>query len=221
MKEMKISIWLFGVLSLLAQNGSCQTLREWIHQKKVQKEYLTQQLTAQRAYLDLLEDGSRLLRTGWGNIQGSRSRELDLHGLFFSSRRIVRRGLREHPLVPEILGMHYSILLHYRQVNGLFRSTDRFSAQEQHLMDRSYSGILAICGGILEDLGSLLVNDRLQLDDFQRLYRIRGIYDQMLELLATSRGWLDDSYTTSRIRERMRSEVSSGQQLFGTIKPEK
>lgn len=88
-------------------------------------------------------------------------------------------------------------------------------------MDRAYSGILAKCDGVLEDLGALLVNDRLQMDDFQRMYRIRGIYDQMLELLATSKGWLDDSYTTSRIRERMRSEVSSGQQLFGPIKSEK
>lgn len=221
MKETKISIWLLGVLSLLAQNGSCQTLREWIHQKKVQKEYLTQQLAGQRFYLDLLEDGTRLLGTGWGNILGSRRRELDLHRLFFSSLGIVSRGLRENPMVQEILGMHYSILLHYRQLHGLLRSTDRFSAQEENLMNRAYSGLLQKCYGVLEDLGGLLGDNQLQMNDFQRLYRIRGIYDEMLELFANSKGWLDDSFTTSRVRERIHSEVSSGQQLFGPKKSEK
>lgn len=215
MKVIKIAMSMLAMLFLLANSGQCQALREWVHQKKTQKQYLVEQIAAQQAYLDLLGEGTRVIRAGWGAIQLFKTGEIDLHALFLGSLDRVSPHLRGNTLITEILSMQYIIIEHHGMVGNLLRSSDWLPGPESRSVARAYSGLLLDCAGLIEHLADLLGNDRLQMDDFQRMDRIQKLHGQMKGLFALSKGWLDDSLAITGIRKSLRTDLSSSYNIFG------
>ncbi|OYD41824.1 hypothetical protein [Sphingobacterium cellulitidis] len=202
MKAKLISQFIFCFVFQLPQAGQCQIVKEWIRQKKTQKEYQIQQIAAQSVYLNLVDEGKDLLQSGLGSIQEAKKDVFSLHQLFFKSMGIVNPHLKGDPIVSMILDMQANVVKHCIYAKELLKSTDKLPDKEgQYIKDIS-SNILVVSVELLEGLTYIMKNDEVQLDDGQRLQRLLVLHKEMVELLAVSKRLIEDSFQISIFRKR-------------------
>ena len=215
MKVRKITGLLCVLTAVTVMDGQSQTLREWVRQKATQKRYLVQQIAAQRVYLKLVKDGVKFARSGWGKIQGNKGAEVDLHSRFFNSLGTVSPQVKGYPKIMEVLAMQADVLGHYAEFRSRIRLHGFPSIQGRKILESVYPALLSRCNGLLTDLGAVLREGHLKMDDGQRILAIEEIGGEMYGLLLFSKGILDGSLTLSLLIKQFGSDLQKAEVIFG------
>lgn len=192
-----------------------QSLKEWIRQKKTQKQYLIQQIAAQQVYLNLLKEGASITRSGWGMIQGFKHGELDLHALFLGSLKRASPQVRQYGRILEIMAMQTELANRYRSVRSLFAIRDGISYQDPKFVEMVFAKGLKRAVELIEETIDLIGGESLELSDSQRIQRIDRIYVQMQDLILFSQVLLKDSYSLVKTKEKLQSDVRTGRWISG------
>ncbi|WP_156305628.1 hypothetical protein [Sphingobacterium endophyticum] len=214
MKVRKITGLLCILTAIAVTDGQSQTLREWVRQKATQKRYLVQHIAAQRVYLKLVKDGVNFARSGWGKIQGKKGAEVDLHNRFFNSLCTVSPQVKGYPKIMGILAMQADILAHYAEFRSRTRLHGLTSIQGRKTLESVYPVLLGRCNGLLNDLGAVLREGHLKMDDGQRILAIEEIGGEMYGLLLFSKGILDGSLTLSLLIKQFGSDLQKAEVIF-------
>ncbi|WP_392470268.1 hypothetical protein ACF3OC_17980 [Sphingobacterium cellulitidis] len=207
MKAIQVSLFILCFAFLVPEAGQCQIVKEWIRQKRTYKEYQIQQIAAQSAYLNLVEEGKGLLQSRLGTIQEAKIDVFALHQLFFKSMGMVSPHLKGNPKVSMILDMQAITIKHCIYAKDLLKSADKLSDKEGQFIKDISSNILAVSVELLEGLTYIMKNDELQMDDGQRLQRLCVLHNKMVELLSVSKRLIEDSSLISIFRKREQRDL--------------
>lgn len=163
------------VLLLLGVTAQAQTFSEWFRQKSTQKKYLLQQIAALQVYSGYLQKGYSIAKGGLGSIGGYIGNEYGLHSGYYTHLEIVSVTIKNNPQVKEILRWQHDIL---KQVNQL-KNQDGLTTKEAKYVSRVSHALLSDCDAQLNDLQTVLADQKTKRSDEERIRQIARLHQAM------------------------------------------
>ncbi|ALL05619.1 hypothetical protein AQ505_09005 [Pedobacter sp. PACM 27299] len=160
-----------GVL-VFSFSAEGQTFAEFFKQKKTQKLYLLQQITALQLYAGYAKKGYEIVGSGLGVVQSFTGGEFSLHRAHISSLKQISPSVRAHVKTEEL--------------TALLRS-----------MDQAFDGIplgdlrvyvlgvkvqvMDQCRSDLDELLTIMISGKLEMSDDERIFRVQRIRQSLGE----------------------------------------
>ena len=193
-----------GLLLLFSIAAKAQTFGDWFDQKGTQKKYLLQQITALKAYATVLETGYRIAQNGLGSIGSSVKKEFDLHNRYYAGLKIVSPAVKNSSQVKDILQWQADI-------NTLF----------SRLPDEIYyetvkAAVLKDCKQQLTELQKLVSNNKVEMNDSERLKRINVIHAAMLSNYRFAIHFCNQAALIGQDKINEPKDIHSLKSLYGT-----
>jgi len=163
------------VTAALTHCAQAQSFAEWFSQKKTQKKYLLQQIAALQVYSRYLNKGYRIAKGGLGNIGGFIGNEYGLHSGYYSHLGKVSVPVKNNPQVNEILHWQQDIL---KQVSQL-RNQNGLTTNEAIYVRKVGNALLSDCDAQLNDLQTVLADQKATMSDEERIRQIARLYQAM------------------------------------------
>ena len=167
------------VIIFISANSHAQTLKEWLRQKKTQKEYLLTQIAANQLYFDLLKKGYRIVHTGIGVVGDLQRGEFHLHDRFFGSLIAVNPSVRRYARVPESLTLELQILSHCARLKQVLKNNTLLRTQERTYIDQVVGRVIKASEESFIGLLDLLEDGKMNLRDHERITRLQQIHKEL------------------------------------------
>ena len=167
------------LLLLTATLPRCQaqTWNEIFKQKKTQIKYLGQQIAALQVYLGYAKKGYQLAGSGLQVVRDITGGEFNLHNTFISDLKQVSPAIRGDARVAEIIALQVAIMKSFGSVKG----NGLLSADQLIYVAEVADGVISDCYHDLEELLLVITSGKLEMKDDERLVRLNGIYERMLD----------------------------------------
>lgn len=168
-------IWGFALSS-----ASCkaQTYNEIFRQKKTQEKYLLKQLAYLKLFADQAWKSYKLIGRGLETINDFTSGEFKLHEAFLSALSKVNSLVSKDFRVEEIIKFQLDI-------NSSFRALQKSSALAQAPNQDYYRAVqekvIDECNADLDELLGVVLSGDLEMNDAERLARLKKIFISMQE----------------------------------------
>lgn len=173
----RLKMLLLGfALIVLVNISNAQTYAEFFRQKKTQQKYLIEQLAALKVYADYLKKGYDIASTGLNTVKDFSKGEFNLHQTFISSLKTVSPVIKNNTKVAEIIVMQLEI----SRAFGII-STAHFGPATLGYINEVKSSLMEDCDTDLEELLLVVTSGRVEMKDDERLRRLDGIYERMLD----------------------------------------
>lgn len=185
------------VLVFMAPFSQAQTFAEFFKQKKTQKKYLLQQIAALEVYGGYLKKGYQIIDGGLSTIRDITSGEFKLHYAFISSLKQVSPTIRKDARIAEIISLQISIMKGF----GSIRGSDFLSAENLAYIALVADGIVSECYTDLEELLLVITSGKLEMKDDERLARLNGVYQRMLDKSAFTQDFVGNASLLIRQRQ--------------------
>jgi hypothetical protein len=194
-----------GVSGLYAQ-----TWGEWFKQKKTQKRYLLEQIAALEVYAGYLKKGYEIVDGGLSTVRDITGGEFSLHNAFISSLKQVSPAISRDARVAEIIALQIGILGSFSEVRG-----SGYLAAEDLAYIRLVQGAVTLeCFHNLEELLLVVTSGKLEMKDNERLQRLSGIYEQMLDKSAFVRDFCGNIFSLLRQRRSAEQEIGNLSRMY-------
>ena len=175
---MKTVLMIIGLL-VLSNLCEAQKVKEWLRQKKTQKQYLIEQIAQYKIYLELAKKGYRIAKEGLETIHDIKNGEFELHKNYMDSLRIVGAEVGKYKRI-EFTGALYS------RIKAVTASSENRLGQSEYISSEEfgyvrsvYSKLLADCERITNALKDVTEDGPLSMSDDERFNRIDLFYGQM------------------------------------------
>ncbi|MEO8172841.1 MAG: hypothetical protein ABI581_07150 [Sediminibacterium sp.] len=159
--------------------GHAQTWGEIFNQKKTQKKYLIEQISALQVYAGYLQKGYTIARDGIQTVQSIRKGDFNLHSNFFASLGLMNPRIRQYAKVADILLMQVNIAKQAAATIRQCRESNQLTHTEINYLQSVFNRLLEDCAQSLDELADVIGNNRLQMKDDERIKRIDAIYTEM------------------------------------------
>ena len=202
------------VLLVMSLGSYAQTWNEWFRQKKTQIQYLTQQVASLQMYAEYLKKGYQIAETGLQTVGNIRKGELNLHQTFISSLSKVNPAIGKDDRIAEIIALQLSISQQYHKCLNKAGNGEIMTPDELTYVRSVFTDLLENCGNDINDLLSIITDDRLTLSDDERLKRLEAIYQSMKEKHQFAESFCSEVSTLSASRQNAQREVNDTKALF-------
>jgi len=169
------SLLTFTILTAALSQAHAQTFAEWFSQKKTQKKYLLQQIAALQIYSGYLKTGYSIAKGGLGNIGTSITNEFKLHDDHYKSLQTVNTAIKNDPQVNAILRWQQDIL----NQSDAIKKQEGLSDPEKDYTNKVCGALLADCDARMNDLQTILSDNKTEMCDEERIRQIARIYVAM------------------------------------------
>jgi len=169
------------IIALLALSNLChaQWFKEWLRQKKTQKEYLIEQIAQYKIYLELLERGYSIAKEGLETIHDIKNGEFKLHKNYMDSLRIVGAEVGKYKKIEFTESLYSEIQTVIASSENRLRQSGYLNGEELGYVKSVYSRLLADCERITDALKDVTRDGPLSMSDDERFNRIDLLYGQM------------------------------------------
>jgi hypothetical protein len=171
------------VLILTSSIAQAQNWDELFRQKKTQKKYLLQQITALQVYSGYLKKGYDLVHSGLGEISWLTGLEYDLHQTFIRSLGSVSPFIRADPRAAEVLLMQHSIIQAFDALVRhplLWKEDMEYINTVRKKLDRE-------CSTDLQELLLVVSPGEVNMKDDERIKWLNRIHERMQDKLIFTR----------------------------------
>lgn len=170
------------IIGLLVFSNLCQAqkVKEWLRQKKTQKQYLIEQIAQYKIYLELLEKGYKIAKEGLTAIHDIKNGEFKLHKNYMDSLCIVGAEVGKYKRIELIQALHSQIKAVTASSENKLRQSGYLNGEELVYVKGVYSRLLADCERIADALKDVTEDGPLSMSDDERFKRIDLLYGQML-----------------------------------------
>lgn len=196
-----------AISSAIATEANAQTFSEWFRQTSTQKRYHTEQIVALRAYGAVLKKGYDVASSGLNLIRDFRNGELGLHTAFFASLSAVSPAIRNDIRVVEIIALQIAIIA---ALNGL----EDGSQHAGYIRDVK-GKVLEECAGDLSDLLDIVLSDKVEMEDDERIKRLEKVYASMRDKAAFTQSFTGDIRLLTLMQKRESQEIETLKKIFG------
>ncbi|WP_448635215.1 hypothetical protein [Pedobacter panaciterrae] len=193
-------ILLCGALVLItatAPGCRAQTWAEWFSQKKTQKKYLLQQIAAFQVYIGYAKKGYEIVGSGLQTVRDISNGEFKLHNVFITGLKQVSPAIRNDLRIAEIIALQLGMLKSF----GVLKSTGGLSADQLLYVAEVANEVISECYHDLEELLLVITSGKLEMKDDERLSRLKGIYERMLDKSAFTQNFCGEAELLIRQRK--------------------
>jgi hypothetical protein len=197
-----------AVIIFISANSQAQTLKEWLRQKKTQKEYLLTQIAANQLYFDLLKKGYRIVHAGIDVVGDLQRGEFHLHDRFFGSLIAVNPSVRRYARVPESLTLELQILSQCARLKQVLKNNTLLRTQERTYIDQVVGRVIKASEQSYIGLLDLLEDGKMNLRDHERITRLQQIHKELRDQHEFVNGFSKDIQLLIINRERESKDMS-------------
>ncbi len=201
---------IFGLLILVlllitaaAPRCRAQTWAEWFKQSKTQRKYLLNQIAALQVYIGYAQKGYEIAGSGLGVVRDITSGEFNLHQAFITGLKQVSPAVRADVRIAEIIALQIAIGKSFKGVKG----SGQLSEDQLVYIAEVANGVISDCYHDLEELLMVVSSGKLDMNDEQRLSRIAGIYERMLDKSAFAQDFCGQAGLLIRQKQLEQSTV--------------
>ncbi len=202
-------------LLLILEGSLCkaQTFDEWFKQKKTQKKYLLQQIAALHVYSGYVKKGYSIAQKGLTTISQIKQGDFNLHTVFFSSLKNTNPKLSTYPAVAAIIALQVKIVHVYNDIYKQVKATPLFHAGEIDYIHKVFTHLLSDCADNLDQLTSVIVNDKLEMKDDERLKQIDALYMSMQDKYTFALSFTEEAKLLALQRMKEKKDVQTSRIL--------
>lgn len=190
-----------------------QTFAEWFRQKKTQKQYLLQQISALITYRRFASNGYQIAKVGLGSIGRYIGHEYDLHSDYYRRLKTVNTAVKSDPQVKTILARQQDILA----LTSRARSRNGLTLNESQYINQVCAALIGDCDELLTDLQTVINYDKVTMTDEERLRQIGRICRSMQDNYRFARSFNDQLKLYTLQRQQQQKEVNTIKQWYGKV----
>jgi hypothetical protein len=172
------NILILLVLLLCSHNGCAQKVKEWLRQKKTQKQYLIEQIAHLKLYLELTEKGYKIAKEGLTTISSIKDGEFKLHKNRFDSLCIVKPQIRKLDINQQTLLNFRYMLFIYWGLPEFFAENTGLSSNEKTLVKSVLEKVIAEGIAVMDELSGLTEDGVFCMSDDARVTRLTVLYNR-------------------------------------------
>lgn len=192
-----------------------QNFNEWFRQKKTQKEYLMQQITALQVYKGALKKGYKIVGGGLNVISDLKDGEFSLHKNYFDSLNRVSVYVKQYPKIELISKCYKKIYKLNNQSEGVVSASKTFTAKELEAIWLTWDRVLNNSHALLSELEKICSDGSLEMSDIQRTEHIDRIYLDMESNLSFAHSFSLEVFTVKQGRMQAGSDIRSMRSFNG------
>ena len=192
---------------------SAQTSDEWLRQKKTEKKYLFEQITALKAYSNYVSKGYSIVKNGLNTVQHIKQGDLSLHTNYFISLISVDPKIKKYARVADIISIQKGIS---KQTSIAIRNLSgdkQFTSIELRYLENVLNDLLGNCAKNLDELFNLITNGGMQMKHGERIQAIDKLYADMLDKKVFITSFCNDAVRLSTQRANEEKEVAISKKL--------
>ena len=203
------------LLTVSVQVVFCQTIEEWTAQDKTQIEYLLQQIAAQKVYLDYLEKGYGIAKSGLHAIRNIKKGDFNLHSDYFNSLKEINPEIKSSVKVGDIIFLQLRIIKEAKTTIQQVRQSGQFSDKEIMYLKNVFDHLLEECVKNIEELITVVTSGELEMKDDERIKRIDMLYDDMDDKFSFCNSFSKQASILAIQRKGDQYEVNRSKKLIG------
>lgn len=212
LKNLVVLLAVFFGLVFTSAPLYAQTYNEIFRQKKTQEEYLFKQIAYLKLYADQAWKGYKLVTGGLETINDFTSGEFSLHEAFLSALSKVSSLIRKDFRVAEIIQFRLGI-------NSSFKALLKSSALSQTPNWKYFKdveeGVLKECNADLDELMDIVLSGDLEMNDSERLSRLKKIHGAMAEKASFSRWFCAEAQLVIQNGKQERFDIEELRRFYG------
>ncbi|MDJ1493691.1 hypothetical protein QNI19_12180 [Cytophagaceae bacterium DM2B3-1] len=213
MKKLCILIGFFSVFSTVSYS---QNVKEWLQQKKTQKEYLLKQIAALQVYIKFLKKGYSIAKDGLTFIGDIKDKEFSLHKNYFQSLDNVNPVVQNYSKISDILSLHVVIKETCKKDSKQIKSSQVLTSDEISYIQQVYERLLSECQQTVDHLSVLTTSNTLSMNDANRLSRIDDLYIQMQDHYTFLKQFHSETMILIASRIRSQKDIQTSHTLNGS-----
>lgn len=198
-------------LALSAASCKAQTYNEIFRQKKTQEKYLLKQIAYLKLYADQAWKGYKLVSGGLETINEFTSGEFSLHEAFLSALSKVSSVVRGDYRVEEIAKSYIVIRSSFgAMLKSAALSPDPNINYYRAVQER----LMAECNADLEELMDIVLSENLEMNDAERLSRLKKIHASMEEKTGFTRWFCAQAQGLAQGKKQEKLEIENLRRLY-------
>lgn len=138
-----------------------------------------QQIAANKVYLEYLQKGYSIVKTGLNTIGNIKDGHFSLDKDFFSRLENINPKVRHYAKVTDIIALNIQIIRRYKKALAEAKDTDLFNDRELDYMTRVFNSLINNCVSLTDELTVLLTPHEWKMSDDERVKRIDGLHAAM------------------------------------------
>ncbi|GAA0537159.1 hypothetical protein LX66_1913 [Chitinophaga japonensis] len=206
------------VLFFIGHIAKGQTFSEWFRQKKTQKKYLAQQITALRVYKGYVKKGWDIAQKGLSVARQFKGGEFNLHELFFHSLKEINPIVKRYPKVGEIIAMQVNIMKLHQQNKLTLQNQGMLTEEELEEVDKAYQRLMKDCLYLVNDLMAVTSSGKMELTDDERINMIDLLHAECLDQYHFAKAYGNEALLFSLNRFREKEEQAEVEWIYGIDK---
>lgn len=212
---MKTVLMIIGLL-VLSNLCQAQKVKEWLRQKKTQKQYLIEQIAQYKIYLELLEKGYKIAKEGLTTIHDIKNGEFKLHKNYIDSLRIVGTEVGKYKRIELIQALHSQIKAVTASSENKLRQSGYLNSEELVYVKGVYGRLLEDCERIADALKDVTRDGPLSMSDDERFNRIDLLYGQMQSNHSFAKAFSNEALVLAASRLSETNDIKTRRAINGT-----
>jgi hypothetical protein len=155
---------------------------DFINQKKKQINRMIAQNGALAAFIGVLKDGYKMYEENLDIIKAIRKLDFDQHDDFFNYRKKVNPTILEYSRYAQAIDLQKKILDASKTAINHFKDNENFTEEEKEFIEDRYILLVEETEKIISLMIDIAVNDKMEMDDSQRLLLIDDVHLQSRNL---------------------------------------
>ncbi len=206
---------LFMVFIIAASSLKAETFAEWFQQKKTQKKYLVQQIAALQVYIGYAKKGYSIAQKGLTAIGDFKNGELNLHTDYFNSLDNVNPKIKNYSKVAGIIAYQVKIAQTCNQTYRQIQESNVFSSDERSYIYRVYGRLLEDCSKTVDELITVTTNNKLEMEDDERIKRIDAMYNDMQDKYSFTQSFSNEAIILAYSRIKENNDIQTSRAVNG------
>ncbi|KFF16582.1 hypothetical protein [Flavobacterium hydatis] len=178
-----------------------------------QQKMLLQQIAALQMYIGYAQKGYSVAKKGLGAINDFKRGEINLHSDYFTSLKSVNPKIKKYARLTEIVGLQIKIIKNSNNFYRQIKQDDLFHGDEVDYIHRVFERLIENCDTNMDELLTIVLDEKLELKDDERIKRIDTIYQNMLDNFAFSQSFGNQTKLMALSKAKELKEVKNSRVL--------
>ena len=200
-------------IAVLCVSAHSQTLAEWTQQKKTQIQYLLDQIAANKVFIDYVEKGYAIAKSGLTTIQDIKSGDFDLHRDFFRSLEIVNPTIKDYVRVADVIACQVRVVKNINATIKGLKESEALSIDELDHCKSVFGNLLDECLENVDELYLVITSGELKMSEIERIKRIDQIYVEMMDQYSFCKSFGNECLVLARQRLNVKFEINVEKKL--------
>jgi DNA repair ATPase RecN len=195
--------------------------RLWVQRAQAQAQELEelaldiQKLSSLKAILQEMYDGYKILTTGYNTIVDISKGNFSLHKLFLDGLLSVSPTVKKYARIVDIINGQLTLVKEYKTAMAHFRGLQLFSNTDLNYLQSVYDNLISRSLQNLDELTTILTDNKLRASDAERLNAIDRIYQDMEDKVEFMRHFNNNTGLLATQRAQALQENQTIQRLYG------